>query len=409
MPVVAASVICTSSAVTSSAVKLAGFSGSFRATCGHGSAGSNGKAVKLEWDSVEPVKILTGKITLSGSDWHHASELPDVVYDLRESWFPPTARGSIVLQTNPLTYASHTVKLAFMTPDDGLFTWERKLASYEKQSSPASLALEAAASHLTTLTHGQAPNDVCLDFVQLGRQLWTTEASLINISPLFEDILSSEFAEGTSSVAELSSKPVEKASYEFEDSDAETDVVNLVSSRKKDQQKPLAPFKRIPIKDVLYSTYLAVVVWAHTGHITFAPLLSSFRRTGVDHPAVVAARQDAVRTLAEAKSPLLPLPVSPKSVYRLADYLSHGPLKSVALANLVSQLTPTNAIDELFGDVATVYPAVRDAILSYVVDNWAKVKDEPATKLVESRASELPPGAVSTALLLARRLAEIKR
>ncbi|GAA5936857.1 hypothetical protein JCM3775_002726 [Rhodotorula graminis] len=387
MPTVSASLKCSQRTPTSAPAKLAGLTGSFRATFG-GSLGlpDSGLAVKLEWDSVEPVKILSGTIVHMGDYLYGRLEYPDGKCTLRESWFPPTRRGSIVLQTNATSSVDYTVALAIATPDYGLFTWERKIADIEKQTSPASLALEAAASHMTTLTHGQAPNNVCLDFLQLGRQLWASETSLVQISPHFKDILSSEFAEGTSSIADLSIKAAEHI------------------SREKDHQKPLAPFKRIPINDVPYSTYLAVLIWAQTSHITFAPLLSTFRRPGVDDAAASGARQDAVRALAETKSPLLPVPVSPKSVYRLADYLSLAPLKKLALNNLVSQLKPEIAAYELYSDVACGYDDVRDAVLEYVVEHWSEVKVSAATRAVEAAARELPLGAASTAMLLARRL-----
>jgi len=106
-----------------------------------------------------------------------------------------------------------------------------------------------------------------------------------------------------------------------------------------------------------------------------------------------------------------PTPASPKSVYRLADYLSLDDLKQLALAHLVSRLTPTNALYELYGDVATVYPAVRDAVLDYVVANWNEVKTSAAVQHVEesAEAGALRSGAAKTAMLLAARLGQVGR
>lgn len=256
--------------------------------------------------------------------------------------------------------------------------------------------------------HQQSPHDVCLDFVQLGRQLWTTEASLVAASPYFEDLLSSAYSEGLLAVRELSIEPVEEVSYEFDESDAETDAADLVKRNGKVAVKPLAPFKRIPVTETSYTTWLAVLVWTQTRHIAFAPLVSSFRAANEDISVARSGRADSFKSLVDAQDPRLPAPASPKSVYRLADLLSLDELKALALANLISQLTPLNAAYELYSDIGTCYPPVRDAVLTFVVDNWREVKAAPATQAMEERgvAGELPLGTAGTSMMLLRRLAE---
>jgi len=147
----------------------------------------------------------------------------------------------------------------------------------------------------------------------------------------------------------------------------------------------------------------------------FAPLVSTYLDPHNDLSLARSSRLDMLRPTQESQDVLLslpsPTPASPKSVYRLADYLSLDDLKQLALAHLVSRLTPTNALYELYGDVATVYPAVRDAVLDYVVANWNEVKTSAAVQHVEesAEAGALRSGAAKTAMLLAARLGQVGR
>ncbi|GAA5936861.1 hypothetical protein JCM3775_002727 [Rhodotorula graminis] len=415
MPVITGSVTCTGGAPTGDWSELDGCisPGGYRLV-GRQVTTLGDYALTLEWCEARPMKVISATCRV----YRRRSSTPSYqslvhTWIVKETLFPFVRAGSAVICPAPWgEHVVYTVNIELVTPDDGLFAVERRIAGLEQQVADLDLVCSTrttTAAHFTTLALDQAQNDVCLDFRQLGRQLWTIEASLYQISPHFKDILSSEFVEGTSTVVNPSSEPAEHDTYAFEDSDAETDAASLTSSRQKGQQKPLAPFKRIPIRDIPYSTYLAVIVWAQSRHITFAPLLSTFRRPGLDEPSVGAARQDAVRALALTRSPLLPFPASPKSVYRLADYLSLDDLKQLALDNLVSQLTPTNAIYELYSDVACAYDEVRDAVLEYVVEDWSKVEQAPATSEMASVDKELPVGAARTAMLLATRLGRVKR
>lgn len=54
-----------------------------------------------------------------------------------------------------------------------------------------------------------------------------------------------------------------------------------------------------------------------------------------------------------------------------------------------------NAAPELFSDVASAYPALRDVTLDFVVKHWATVRSSSAYKKVKERADggDLPIGA----------------
>ncbi|TNY23941.1 hypothetical protein DMC30DRAFT_238402 [Rhodotorula diobovata] len=371
-------------------------------SCDFLAASHGGGGVRLEWSSsnVATLKISQGTVTAElarqGSIPHEFArcELPEM------RWPPPGQCAMVLSGVQSYVYLdTYTVHVKLVTPDDGLFSWERYTTTE---------VAKVAATHSSTLVHQQSPNDVCLDFVQLGQQLWTTKAFLVALSPYFNDLLSSEFAEGNASVSELSSAPDENASYPFDDSDAETDAAEVVEDSKKAASKPLAPFKRIPISEATYTTYFSVLLWMQTRHISFAPLESSLRPADNTSDGCWKERRTKVKDIVDSQGPLLPFPASPKSVYRLADLLSLDELKSLALANLISQITPLNAAYELYSDVATCYTAVRDAILTFVVEHWKEVKDAPATKEMERRgeAGELSPATTGTSMLLARKLME---
>ncbi|BGP45327.1 hypothetical protein JCM10450v2_001145 [Rhodotorula kratochvilovae] len=299
---------------------------------------------------------------------------------------------------------------AFVSPPAPQENWEVYMVEIELEM--ADRNLETAAGHLSVVALDQAPNNVCFEFPRLGRSLWAIESFLRAASPHFEALLSSEFSEGITTTEQPSSTPGESApACLFDVSDEETDSFSSVKRVPQvTQDRFFSPYKRVKIMDTCFTTYQAVLLWLQTGHIVFAPLRSSFLPPSgtFSPPHAWTPRQDALRALHKTKDARLPPPASPKSVYRLADLLSLDPLKSVALANYISQLTPRNAAYELYSDIAGCYAPVRDAIVDYVVDCWDEVRDMPATHETEGRAErdELPAGAAKTAMLLARRLAE---
>ncbi|GAA5879551.1 hypothetical protein JCM8547_003103 [Rhodosporidiobolus lusitaniae] len=160
------------------------------------------------------------------------------------------------------------------------------------------------------------------------------------------------------------------AAYAFEESDDEGD--EMEDEVKKDDVSSISSdnllLKTITVTDTPYSTYLAVLVWLQSGHIVLSPLLSSFS-SAPPRQDPRSARRAAVSSLT-SNFPLLPPFVSPKSVFRLAHLLELDSLTSLALANLLSQLTPQNAAYELYSELALGYDVMRGVVLDYVVENW---------------------------------------
>ncbi|KAI0339998.1 hypothetical protein BDW22DRAFT_430761 [Trametopsis cervina] len=109
---------------------------------------------------------------------------------------------------------------------------------------------------------------------------------------------------------------------------------------------------QIFIPDVAARTWQALVVWAHTGLLQFAPLKSA---------GLPAVEQE--------KSPeqfLTRLPMcSPKPLYRLADIVGMERLKNKAFAELESQVTSRTVTHEMFSNFSSMYRDVLKMQLSF--------------------------------------------
>jgi hypothetical protein len=137
------------------------------------------------------------------------------------------------------------------------------------------------------------------------------------------------------------------------------------------------PHHRIRVQNNAYSTYGAVLMWIQTGYISFAPLHSSFSHLPLESRSL--ARITAIESLHELE-PQLPLSVSPKSVYKLAHYLSLPVLESLALQELSRQLTVDNVFTELFDGLASVYEEVRKLEVEFAVRNKKEVVETKGFK-----------------------------
>ncbi|GAA5996920.1 uncharacterized protein JCM10292_006087 [Rhodotorula paludigena] len=285
--------------------------------------------------------------------------------------------------------ARGTLLLQLEVEVDGHFASEKVSKEREDVVARAWVSERAIrAAQAYPLLLAQAVHNVCIDFVRVGAQLWANDASLCAASAYFDSILSSEFAEAEIGMHAISSEPADDlAALDFEDSDDEADTRESNARLTKAKTAPVAPFRRIEVSQTSHATYLAVLVWLETRFIDFAPLLSEIRQGAISPTSRRIDRSRAIDALVEKRnSPTLPRPGVTKE-----------------------RLTPACAPYELYSDVATCYPAVRDAVLAFVVDRWDEVKDTPALEEVERRAAEgegLPIGSAQTAMLLARRLAE---
>lgn len=228
---------------------------------------------------------------------------------------------------------------------------------------------------------------VCLKFSG-GRKLWIDSDVLCSLSDYFKTCLSSDFSEGIVHVADTIShdsedtEPVQKkqkTTEEAEDSDEESDEPLPDQPPVSPSNGTSLPFQEIPISQTSLVTYRALLVWHQTGFIRFAPLTSSFLErhswklvfandSGKNLEMAIKTRKKAIANLVK-EDPSLPSPVSAKSIYRLADFLSIPRLKELALRAYSSRLTPQGAVHELLSKDSAFYPEVRKTILDYISRN----------------------------------------
>ncbi|GAA5954325.1 hypothetical protein JCM10213_009176 [Rhodosporidiobolus nylandii] len=234
------------------------------------------------------------------------------------------------------------------------------------------------------ITAGPAVLDVRLSFPRQKRELWTSSA-VLSQSPYFATLLSSGFFEDAGEEA-ASSTPAADAAP-FDDSDDETD--GHLPKPPAVPASSLPPHKTISITEASYSTYLAVVCWMQCGHISFAPLASSFRTSTTSLSEAAQNRKAAIfPPSSDSSSPFPPpTPVSPKSAYRLAHLLELPTLAALSLANFRSQLTPQNVACELFSDVSACYDEVCDAALDFTLKNLKEVFESEGMKRMEEKAA----------------------
>jgi hypothetical protein len=128
-------------------------------------------------------------------------------------------------------------------------------------------------------------------------------------------------------------------------------------------------------------TYRTVLVYLVSSHIDFADLASTLLPL---NPAADETRKESFHRLRQQKVPL-PLPVSPKSIYRLADLLELPTLKNLALDHFKTQLMVENVARELFSNTSALYNELRAAALDFAVEHWSEVKETEAMKEIQQK------------------------
>lgn len=145
------------------------------------------------------------------------------------------------------------------------------------------------------------------------RELWASRSDL-EAYEYWRTLLASDFAEASVGELEPAGQPRKRADEtvgEVVDSDDETDAVLPAPAR----HPARPPAHVIRVNDAAFTTYRAVLYYILTSTIAFAPLASR----GQD------ARNSAISTAIQQTTS--PPPVSPRSVYRLADKLDLRSLK----------------------------------------------------------------------------------
>lgn len=173
---------------------------------------------------------------------------------------------------------------------------------------------------------------------------------------------------------------------ECDDSDDDERSNSSYSSAASKSQTPNSSHPTIQIYDTSYITYHAVLCWIYTTYIDFAPLLSTFDTTSSDK---ARAGRDLHLAKFISTNPKLPTPASPKSIYRLAHYLELPKLKNLALANIKSQLSPSNIAVELFSETSGRYDEVLDVMVEYAAAHTTEMKASAGWKATMAKLAEM--------------------
>ncbi|GAA6013763.1 hypothetical protein JCM10207_008183 [Rhodosporidiobolus poonsookiae] len=262
------------------------------------------------------------------------------------------------------------------------------------------------AKRLSALSFEHIPHTLRLVFTTPNgseAELWASGKLLLSKLPFFKDLLASDFEEATvrcskrarTSGAQPVDLPDDQTS--FDDSDVETDgVLFTVKPPKLSDSSEAAdvPFHEISIKYTAFSTYHALLVYLQTGMIRFAPLRSA---SSPSNPSSFTTRDDWLAESA-CKTPTLPLPVSPKSLYRLIDLLrlpDSDPLYDLCLRAFADSLTHHGAANELFSKTSVCFDKLRRVALEHVVEHYDEVTATPSwtDKLNQVTRGELPEAA----------------
>ncbi|KAK4702802.1 hypothetical protein P7C70_g3418, partial [Phenoliferia sp. Uapishka_3] len=235
------------------------------------------------------------------------------------------------------------------------------------------------------------PNNVRFTFPN-GRELWANAATLAAASPYFKSLLESGFREGTTVFEERTeSTSAEVNSIDFDDSDDEglQPLEEALGRTPAASSSPAVdtcthPIHHVKITQSSYITYLAVLCWISTGYIDWAPLSSSFSDT--------TTRANAISTTQKLNS--LPIPSSPKSIYRLAHFLELTELKKLALQAIKAQLTVENIMDELFSETSRTFDDVTDLLVEFVREHRKELslKSDPKWREMADRVVGLQWG-----------------
>jgi len=163
------------------------------------------------------------------------------------------------------------------------------------------------------------------------------------------------------------------------------------------------------VKDVAYSTYLALLYYIYTDTIVFAPLSSSFIQAR-DHSSVspmstpsfapvepqgntMATKKSAIEDFTAAtrrewikewlrNNPGRPAPCSPKAAYRLADRLDLRELKERAAQHISKSLTVDNIAYEVFSPFAATFEEIRQVQVNFFLTHWQDIRSSDSMRNV---------------------------
>ncbi|KAI0356219.1 hypothetical protein OH77DRAFT_1520303 [Trametes cingulata] len=115
--------------------------------------------------------------------------------------------------------------------------------------------------------------------------------------------------------------------------------------------EPSSAQRTIVVTDAAFQTWRALVFYAYTHRIAFAPL----RSQGL--------------TATQADDAFQPPTCSPKSMYRLAEKYGNHELQQLAKDDIASKLTAQNILDEFFSRFTSRYPEIQEMQLDILMEH----------------------------------------
>lgn len=179
-------------------------------------------------------------------------------------------------------------------------------------------------------------------------------------SPYFDSLLESNFAEGQL-----------KQGLPLKDVTSGGSWSNEESSDDDELHEPWGPYHDVVITQVDYSTYHAVLLYLHTGHITFADA-----ETPLGAPTADGGPDPEVEGTFEVSSIEQLHPVCASPVYDLAIRLELDKLASLALIAFRESLSPDNIIHYLCSDLCTVDSELGNVAVESAVEQWTSIERE---------------------------------
>ncbi|KAH8918184.1 hypothetical protein BT69DRAFT_1338412 [Atractiella rhizophila] len=237
-------------------------------------------------------------------------------------------------------------------------------------------------------------SDVVFIFPYAGEesmQLFSSVALLTGTSDYFRDMfMSSGFAESLSTNTNANSSAEQSATpkVDSDDSDIERDEALRSHYVPKPLVREASTFKFITIEHTCYSTYRAALYYLFSNEIRFAPLKSHETARKIQEAVSVSGEAQPLPPKEPEHLNTNPLMVSPKSLFKLAHVYGIDGLKHLAMENILSQLTPHNALLELHSRFSDTYDEVRQVYMKYLAKNWGDVSRSPvASHIMEEHGS----------------------
>ncbi|KAF5382447.1 hypothetical protein D9615_003009 [Tricholomella constricta] len=165
----------------------------------------------------------------------------------------------------------------------------------------------------------------------------------------------------------------------------------------------------VVVKDVAYTTYLALLYYLYTDTIVFAPLSSSFiaknrppatpisTTSQPSTPSEIQGNTSTQKRISQQESATSrrewilewkrnntgrPAPCSAKAAYRLADRFDLGDLKERASQHIVKSLTVDNIAFEVFSPFAAAFDDIRQVQVNFFLAHWKDIRASDAMRNV---------------------------